>query len=142
MFGSAFLRENGGMNLRLNDCGRGAFKPLHGLFIVLFLVVTPFAAAVGRQDHEQARDALAAGEILPLKEVLDRVERRAPGKVLGIELERHRGRWLYEIKLLRPGGALVKVWVDAADGSLVARRGHDSRPGFCVEKDPDACPDR
>ena len=74
--------------------------------------------------------------------MLERVEQRAPGKVLAIELERHRGRWIYELKVLRPGGALVKVWVDAADGSLIARRGHGSRPGYCREKDEDACPDR
>lgn len=100
------------------------------------------AAAADRHDHELAREALAAGEILPLRTVLESVERKSPGKVLAIELERRRGRWLYEIKLLRPGGALVKVWVDAADGSLVARHRPNGRPGYCVEKDEDACPDR
>ena len=116
--------------------------PWRATLVAVLLLLLTEAGAVDRHDHEKAREALAAGEILPLKEVLERVERQAPGKVLGIELERHRGRWLYEIKLLRPGGALVKVWVDAADGSLVARRGQGSRPGYCVEKDPDACPDR
>lgn len=109
---------------------------------VLLAVGVGSAFAVDRSDHEQARAALAAGEILPLKDVLERVERRAPGKVLAIELEHHRGRWIYELKVLRPGGALVKVWVDAADGTLIARRGHGSRPGYCREKDEDACPDR
>jgi hypothetical protein len=100
------------------------------------------AYAVDRSDHELARKALAAGEILPLKTVLETVERKAPGQVLEIELERHRGRWVYEIKLLRPGGALVKVWVDASDASLIARQGRSGRSGYCVEKESNACPDR
>ena len=108
----------------------------------LSVAVPSWARDESAHDHERARTALEAGEILPLKTVLERVEQRAPGKVLAIELERHRGRWIYELKVLRPGGALVKVWVDAADGSLIARRGHGSRPGYCREKDEDACPDR
>ena len=106
------------------------------------LGVSAQAHAVDRSDHELARQALAAGEILPLKTVLETVERKAPGQVLEIELERRRGRWVYEIKLLRPGGALVKVWVDASDASLIARRGQSGRSGYCVEKESDACPDR
>ena len=130
------------MNLDQRVHSRGARLCMLALAAAVLLGAPGGAGAVDRHDHEQAREALAAGEILPLKEVLERVERQAPGKVLAIELERHRGRWLYEIKLLRPGGALVKVWVDAADGSLIARRGHGSRPGYCREKDEDACPDR
>ena len=112
------------------------------LLVVLGLTLSAMVFAVDRHDHEQAREALAAGEILPLKTVLETVERKAPGKVLAIELERHRGRWMSEIKLLRPGGALVKVWVDAADGVLIARRGANGRSGYCTEKEENACPDR
>jgi uncharacterized membrane protein YkoI len=42
-------------------------------------------------------------------------------------MERRGARWVYEIKILRPGGALVKLVVDASDGTIVARRGREPR---------------
>ncbi len=39
-------------------------------------------------DHDRARQALEAGEVLPLRTILDRVEREYPGQVLEVELER------------------------------------------------------
>ena len=58
-------------------------------------------------DHDRARQALEAGEVLPLGTILERVERDHPGQVLDVELEleKHDGveRWVYEVKLLRTG---------------------------------------
>jgi uncharacterized membrane protein YkoI len=81
-------------------------------------------------DHDRARQALEAGEILPLRSILERVERDNPGQVMEVELERKPGgRWIYEIKLLRTGGALVKLRVDARDGSLLDSKTRDAAPG-------------
>lgn len=76
-------------------------------------------------DHEQARAALQAGEILPLPVLLERVAREQPGQVLEVELERDHedGRWLYELKLLQPEGRVVKLKVDARTGAVLPRRG-------------------
>lgn len=82
----------------------------------------PAAWASGDDDHDVARRALEAGEVLPLKAVLDQVERQYPGQVMEVELEREGGRWIYEIKLLRTGGALLKLEVDARDGTLLRSR--------------------
>ncbi len=79
-------------------------------------------------DHDRARQALEAGEILPLKLVLEKVGRDTPGQVMEVELERKHERWVYEIKLLRPGGSLVKLRVDASDGRILDRRGRGARP--------------
>ncbi len=75
-------------------------------------------------DHDRARQALEAGEILPLQTVLEKVGLDTPGQVMEVELERRQQRWVYEIKLLRTGGSLVKLVVDASDGTILARRGH------------------
>ena len=75
------------------------------------------------EDHEQARQALAAGQVLPLRVVLDRLARDFPGEVLEVELEREGERWLYEVKLLRPDGALIKLKLDARDGSVLRAKG-------------------
>ena len=104
-------------------------KRLCSLLIALILsaalALPSYAADSG--DHDRARKALEAGEILPLKTVLEKVVRASPGQVMEVELERKHDRWIYEIKLLRPGGSLVKLLVDASDGTIIDRRGRDAR---------------
>ncbi len=80
----------------------------------------------GRHDHERARAALRAGEIAPLKDVLARAERDFAGSLLEVELERERGRWVYELKLLAPDGAVLEVYYDARTKELIGAKGHDS----------------
>ncbi len=78
-------------------------------------------------DHDRARQALEAGEVLPLRVILERVECAYPGQIVEVELEREHGRWEYEIKLLRSGGSLVKLKVDARDGSILGVKGRKER---------------
>lgn len=81
---------------------------------------------IAGDDHDRARRALEAGEILPLRAILDRVEREYPGQVIDVELERDRvngaEHWIYEVKILRSGGSLVKLKVDARDGTIIRRK--------------------
>ena len=76
-------------------------------------------------DQDSAHAAVQSGQVLPLKTVLERLEREVPGQVLEVELERHHGHWIYEVKLLQAGGRLVKVRLDAASGQVLPRRGQD-----------------
>lgn len=84
-------------------------------------------------DHDRARQALEAGEILPLGTILTRLEREHPGQVLDVELEHEKqdgvSRWVYEVKLLRKGGALVKLAVDARTGVVIKRKVKDEGYG-------------
>jgi uncharacterized membrane protein YkoI len=70
-------------------------------------------------DHDRARQALEAGEILPLRTILERIERDYPGQIMEVELERKDTGWIYEVKLLRKGGALVKLKIDARNGVII-----------------------
>ncbi|WBY00356.1 PepSY domain-containing protein [Ramlibacter tataouinensis] len=82
----------------------------------------PAARADRHRDHEQARAALQAGDVLPLDRVLQQVAQTHPGQVMAVELERDGERWVYELKLLQPGGALVKLDVDGRTGEVLRRR--------------------
>lgn len=79
-------------------------------------------------DHDRARDAVRAGQVLPLKTVLERLEREHPGQVLEVELEQEDGRWVYEVRLLQAGGRLVKLALDAGSGDVLKRRERGREP--------------
>jgi len=79
-------------------------------------------------DHDRARQAVEAGDVLPLRTILERVERDYPGQVMEVELEREKGEWVYEVKLLRKGGTLIKLKVLARDGTILGfREKHDKQ---------------
>ncbi|HPT49080.1 MAG TPA: PepSY domain-containing protein [Accumulibacter sp.] len=92
---------------------------------VALLSGAPMAGLADDGDHDRARQALRAGEVLPLPKILQRVDAEFPGEVIEVELERHRGRWVYEIKTLRGDGTLLKLLVDAGDGRILGVRGRD-----------------
>ena len=79
-------------------------------------------------DQDRARAALQAGEILPLKTVLDQLARSYPGQVMKVEIERESDRWIYKIKLLQSDGRLSKFKLDAKTGALLSMsREHERR---------------
>ncbi len=90
-------------------------------------------------DHggqELARRALEQGRVLPLRSVLEKIERDYQGQALKVEFEQDDGRFLYKIRLLQGDGRMVKLKVDAVDGRVleIKRKEH--------EKDRDAHPRR
>ena len=111
--------------MRLNGLRQGGLIIGLILSVVLTLPTRVYAEETG--DHDRARRALEAGEILPLKTVLEKVRLDTPGEVMEVEMEHNAERWVYEIKILRSGGSLVKLIVDASDGTILARRGRDAR---------------
>jgi uncharacterized membrane protein YkoI len=48
--------------------------------------------------------------------------------VLELELERDDGRWIYEIKLLQPGGQVLKLEVDARTAAVLKQRRKGAPP--------------
>jgi hypothetical protein len=112
-----------------------------GLWVLALLVgslgLQP-AWSGSKDDHNRARQAVQAGQVLPLRSVLERLEREHPGQVMEVELEQEEGRWIYEVKLLQPQGQLVKLKLDARTAALMPakgssrsderRTGRDARP--------------
>jgi uncharacterized membrane protein YkoI len=79
----------------------------------------------GDEDHDAARRAREAGEVLPLAALRDRVAARVGGRVVGVEFERHGGRYLYEFKLIMPDGRLLEAEVDARTGDVLKNEADD-----------------
>lgn len=101
------------------------------LFALALVALVPPAVARRDGDHDRARAAVQAGEVLPLPAVLEQLRRSHPGQVLEVELERDDGRWRYEVKLLQADGQLRKLVLDARSGAVLAerRRGEGGRRG-------------
>ena len=86
--------------------------------------------------HELARQALEQGKVLPLRAVLEKIERDYQGQALKVEFEQADGRFLYKIRLLQSDGRMVKLKVDAVDGKVLETKRKEQR------KDRDAHPRR
>ena len=95
--------------------------------VSVFALAALPASASGKDDHEQARQAVQAGQVLPLPAVLERLQREVPGQVLEVELEQKQSGWIYEIKLLTPAGQLTKVKLDARTAEVLRVRSRESR---------------
>ena len=92
-------------------------------FLAVALVLACAAAAKAADDHARARAAREAGEIIPLRAILDRAQAEFTGSPVAVELEDDDGRWIYKVKLLTPAGAIVKLEYDARDGRLLRVKG-------------------
>ncbi len=86
--------------------------------IIAWGLTVPAAAA---QDHNRARNAVQAGHARPLGQILGQVMARCPGRFLDAGLRQGGDGLVYVIKILRPGGRVAKLVVDAKSGAI--RRG-------------------
>lgn len=60
-----------------------------------------------------------SGDILPLETLLSTIQKQRPGRVLEVEFEQDRGRYLYEIEILDEGGAVLEYKIDAVTGEIL-----------------------
>jgi uncharacterized membrane protein YkoI len=74
-------------------------------------------------DHDRARRALEEGQARPLAEILAIVEDELGGRIVGVELERRRGRYIYEFRVITPSGELREIYVDAMSAEILKRDG-------------------
>ena len=98
--------------------------------IALALAVILAAAGVaGAQtsDQERARAAMEAGEIMPLHDILAKVEKQFSGRVLDAKLTDLAAGlhgWIYAITFLTPQDNVLVLKVDAGTGVILQVEGH------------------
>jgi uncharacterized membrane protein YkoI len=90
---------------------------------MIALVISTLSLA--DEDYEAARRLTESGAILPLEDLMPIIQAQQPGRILEIELERKRGRFLYEIEILDEQGAVWEFKVDAATGEILERELED-----------------
>lgn len=95
---------------------------------LLFVAVTSalgFSVAASENDHERAMQAMQAGEIKPLAEILATFADGQATRVVEVELEQKRGRWIYEFKLLEQSGLVREIKVDARTAEILQSKYDD-----------------
>ena len=103
-------------------------KLIFPLLLVISLLL-PFwlvpAAMAGDIDQDDAIRLREAGEILPLESILTKAREHHDGKVIGVELERERDSFIYEIKILDNNGILWEMKINAEDGMVLEEEQED-----------------
>lgn len=83
------------------------------------------ASVLADDSHLEARDLAREGKILPLQQILQRLDEVQPGQILEVELEREHGLLIYEIELLDEQGRVWEFEIDAASGEILEREEED-----------------
>ncbi len=114
----------------MTDAGArwGSLRALLGISVVAgSILMLPMVGHAGDRDQERSLAALRAGEVLPLRTMLDEVERLFSGDVLEVELDDDKddGRriWTYKIKLISPDGNVIKLRFDAKTKEILEIKG-------------------
>lgn len=68
--------------------------------------------------RSKQHDVAQAGEIRSLADIIADVRDKLPGDIAGVEIEREKGRWLYEFRVIDKRGRLFEVYIDARDGTI------------------------
>lgn len=67
------------------------------------------------RDHKQAREAVERGEILPLREILKRVDELGGGRVIAVDLDMRARQPFYTLKV-QSGSSVKTLKLEAATG--------------------------
>ncbi len=112
---------------RSTPFGYGRRMRLRALLLCVGLLAVS-QSVFASDDHDEARRAVASGELKPLSDILAILEKEFAGRVLEVELERHRGnRLVYEIELLTPDGRVLEIKYDGRTGERLTVRGADKK---------------
>lgn len=73
-----------------------------------------------QNSHDDPRNAVRSGRVLPLSVVLAKVRQRYPGRMLDASLAQENNPPVYYIKMLMGDGRVVLVSADATNGHIIS----------------------
>ena len=84
--------------------------------IIISLLIIFSIPLFADDDHDEAKRLVESGEILALEVVLKKAREIQAGKVLEVELESKKNKYIYEIELLNADGTVFELKFDARTG--------------------------
>jgi uncharacterized membrane protein YkoI len=94
------------------------------------------------RSHDDAKRLQESGDILPLERIIEEARIHYPGRIIETELERKKGRYVYEIEIVDEQGVVRQLKYDARDGTLIKLSEKDKTGNKIMEDHPDAAAGR
>lgn len=95
---------------------------MNSLRVVLPALAALGVANVSLADHDEVRSLQRSGHIVAFERVLETVKRLHPNaRILEVELERKRERYIYELEVLGSKGIAYELKIDAATGEALSQ---------------------
>lgn len=91
------------------------------LLITTLLAFSWQGSALADDDHDKALSLKETGQILPLEEILQQARNHLDGRILEVELEKEKGKMIYELHLLDKSGVVWELEMDASNGKLIKK---------------------
>jgi len=94
------------------------------LLVAVLLLTLPALSVLADDDQDQVLRWRQQGRVLPLEQILDRLDPSQRARILEIELEQEEGRVIYELKYVDTTGRILKLIIDARTGERLQGEGH------------------
>ncbi len=72
-----------------------------------------------RGKLDEVRDNVERKKLLSLSAVRSIVERKYGSNIIDVDVEKKKGRWVYEFKVISGKGRLLKIYVNAKTGVVI-----------------------
>lgn len=76
-------------------------------------------------DHDEVRELMKQGDILPLGTILDKAQTRHPGRAVETKLKEKHGKLVYEVEILDNKGEVWEMKFDAKTGKMLKEEQED-----------------
>lgn len=86
------------------------------LLVGALVVASPASAG---DDQDLATRARQRAEVLPLAQLLPKIEASYGARLLGIEFHNSARGYTYDLELITPDGRMIEIPVDAATGAVL-----------------------
>ena len=87
------------------------------------LGTVPEHATISQTDMRNAQRAIDRGNAMPLRQVVAKVKKRHPGRLINVGFSEQSGRPIYQLKMVSSGGAVQTVTVNAGSGRIAGVSG-------------------
>ncbi len=92
---------------------------MNKLLAVLLMACAAMGTAWASDSQSIARKLQASGDILPLRVLLETVQKQVTGHILELELEMRDDRLIYEMEVLDERGWIWEYHLDARTGQVI-----------------------
>ena len=93
------------------------------IVILISLFCSNFSVLSEESDHDKAIKAVNEGEILPLNQILESVNRNFDGRVISVNLKDNEGGlfgWVYDIMIIDSKNNVRNLRVDAGTSTILS----------------------